>query len=398
MTELHQIHSRTAGTLPALLAMVYLRDKESEAVLRQCLADLNAGSVSYVSGGIESAIADLAHRASPHLLVVDISGIEDPAAKLAELSDVCEPKTGVIVVGQSNDVSLYRQLKSAGVAEYFYKPLVGNLVRKVCSGILTGAAEQPAAARTGKLVFVMGVKGGVGATGLATWAAWHLAETLHRRVLLLDLDLNGGDAALQLDVLPSHGLREALEKPDRVDNLFLERGVIHVTPRLDLLASLEPLDQTVPCREDTVLPLLTNLLNRYRYVFVDLPHDIARQLIELLRLPSMVILVSDGSLVSARDVVRWRELLGPSTADRQILHVVNKSGAHGSLPYEAFLRAVGQAPDVVIPYERDVGDASTLGTQGLAKSALARAFAPVLKHIAGETIEEKPTLLHRLLG
>lgn len=397
MTEIHQIHARSTAAQSAPIAMVYLRDKESEAVLRQCLSDLGPSSASYTSGGIESAIADLAHCPSPQLLVVDVSGIDDPAAKLAELSRVCEPKTGVIVVGQANDVSLYRDLKASGVTEYFYKPLVGNLVRKACTGVLAGETEHTSA-RTGKLVFVMGVKGGVGATGIATWAAWHLAESLHRRVLLLDLDLNAGDAALQLDVVPTHGLREALEQPDRVDNLFLDRGVIHVTPRLDLLASLEPLDQVVPCKEDAVLSLLNNLLGRYRYVFVDLPQALARQMPKVLRLPSMTVLVSDGSLVSARDVVRWRDQLGANTADRQTLHVVNKSGAHGSLPYDAFVKAVGRAPDVVIHYERDVGDASTLGTQGLTQGALTHAFAPLLKHIAGETIEEKPTLLRKLLG
>lgn len=398
MSEVHQIKSRTAAAQGAQIALVYVRDKESEGVLKQCLSDLGAGAVSYVGGGIETAIADLAHRPSPRLLVVDITGIEDPNASLEELGQVCEPNTAVIVIGGTNDVSLYRGLKAAGVVEYFYKPLVGKLVANACKAVFAGETEQ-GAANTGKLVFVMGVRGGVGATSIATWVAWHLAESRRRRVLLLDLDLTNGDAALQFDVLPTHGLREALEKPDRVDNLFLQRGMIHVTPRLDLLASLEPLGDNVPLREDAVLSLLTQLLNRYRYVFVDLPQSLAPQLMKVLRLPSMFVLVSDGSLVSARDVARWREKIGADGANRQILHVVNKSGAHGSLPYDAFLHAIGQAPDVTIPYERGVGDASTLGAQGMTEDgALAHAFAPILKHVAGEMVEQKHSLLSKLLG
>lgn len=397
MNEMHQTRSST-GTQTPLLAMVYLRDHESEGILRECLSELGPGSVSYILGGIETAISDLARLPSPHLLVVDVSGTEDSAARVGELAQVCEPNTGVIVVGNVNDVSLYRGLKAAGIVEYFYKPLVGNLVRQACNAVLSGGVEQPAP-HSGKLIFVMGVKGGVGATGIATWAAWHLAEMRHRRVLLLDLDLSAGDAALQLDVSPNHALREALETPDRVDNLFLERGVIHVTPRLDLLASLEPLDQIVPFHEDAVLSLMTKLLNRYRYVFVDLPQSLAPQLMQVLHLPSTFILVSDGSLVSARDVVRWREEIGASTAQRQTLHVVNKSGAHGSLPFEAFVRAIGHAPDLVVPYAREIGDASTLGAEGLTKnSALAHGLAPMLKLIAGETVEEKHSFINRLIG
>jgi pilus assembly protein CpaE len=252
----------------------------------------------------------------------------------------------------------------------------------------------------GKLVFVMGLKGGVGATSIATWAAWHLAESRRRRVLLLDLDLSAGDAVLQFDVAPNHTLCEALEQPDRVDNLFIERGVIHVTPRLDLLASLEPLDQIAAFGEDALLSLLANLLSRYRYVFVDLPASLAPQLPRVLQQPSTCILVSDASLVAARDVARWRLKLGADTAERTTLHVVNKAGAHGSLPSDAFVHALGRAPDIIIPYQREIGLASTMGVKDLPKDgALAHALAPILKHVAGEeVVEEHHSLLSRLLG
>ena len=89
--------------------------------------------------------------------------------------------------------------------------------------------------------------------------------------MLVDLDMQNGDAALQLDSSPSHALREAFEKPDRVDKLFLERGTIHASQRLDVLASLEPLGENIPLNEDAVLSLFEKLLHRYRFIFVDLP-------------------------------------------------------------------------------------------------------------------------------
>lgn len=398
MSELQTTKPRATAAQAAPSAMAYIRDKESEGILRKCLSDLGVAAASFTTGGIETAITDLAHRASPRLLIVDVSGTEDPVARVSELAHVCEPSTGVIVVGTANDVALYRSLKGAGIVEYFFKPLVGNLVGGTCNAILKGDVEQRAQS-TGKLVFVMGAHGGAGATSIATWLSWHLAEARHRRVLLLDLDLNGGDSALQLDVTPNHTLCEALEQPERVDDLFIERAVIHVTPRFDLLASLEPFDQVVPCREEAVLSLITNLLRRYRYVFVDLPSSLAPQLMGVMHLPSMCILVSDASLVAARDVARWRDKIGASTPERQILHVVNKAGVYGSLPMEEFTRAVGHEPDVIIPYEREIVMTSLLGVKGLAKDgALAHALVPVLKQIAGETVEETRSFISRLLG
>ena len=110
--------------------------------------------------------------------------------------------------------------------------LSGALVTRACKAILTGEMEQRAL-RTGSLILTLGARGGSGATTIAIRLAWHLAQTRSRRVIFLDFDLRTGDASLQLDVTAQHALREALEHPERMDDLFLERGVIHVSERFE---------------------------------------------------------------------------------------------------------------------------------------------------------------------
>jgi pilus assembly protein CpaE len=377
---------------------VFVQDRDSEGVIRQSLADLNVSDAAFVNAGIDAAVTDLARRPSPRLLIVDVGGASDPLSQIRELANVCEPITGLIVVGDSNDIGLYRTLKEAGVVEYFFKPLVRNLVTRACGTILTGEKGDNTP-RTGKLVLTLSVRGGAGATTISARSAWHLAMERDRKVLMIDLDVYMGDAALQLDAIPSHALREALEHPERVDDLLLERGITHATPRLDLLASLEPFGDVIPFQEDAVLTLLANLLHRYRYVFVDMPGAMAAQMMKVLHLPSVCLLVSDGRLVSARDVARWRTRIGPNTPDRTTLHVLNKSGAYGSLPMDQFIKAAGQAPDVIIPYDRDIELASTLGMNAIAKcGTMTRALAPVFRDLGGAPFEERLSLLNRLFG
>ena len=244
-----QVATRTA----APVAMVYVGDKDTEGVLRQSLNGLGIQAPYFGSGGIAGAIAELANRNSPRLLIVDIAGTKDSVASIRELSQVCEPGTGVIVIGQDNDIILYRDLKNIGIAEYFFKPLVSNLVTRACNAILAGTSEDRGA-RTGKLVHVLGVRGGSGSTTIATRLAWHLAQVRKRRAIFVDFDLIAGDAALQFDVVAQHALCEALEHPERVDDLFLERAVSHVTERLDLLASIEPLDSVISYTEGLLVP------------------------------------------------------------------------------------------------------------------------------------------------
>jgi pilus assembly protein CpaE len=389
----------TQDTRQLTEALIFVRDRDSEGVIRQALTDLGVARAEFVQGSIENATAQLSRRPSPRLLVVDIGGTDEPPPRIEELAEVCDPSTGVVVIGDTNDIRLYRSLKAAGIDEYFFKPLVGDLLKRSFVGIFSGTTEVPSS-RTAKLVTVLSVRGGSGGTMIAAAAAWHLAEMRQRRVMVLDLDLHFGDVALQFDAAPSHAVCEALQHPDRVDELFLERGAIMVTERLNLLAALEPIGKIDPLEEDAVLALLDTLLRRYRYVFIDVPASIAPSLMRVLHLPGTVLLVGTGSLVAARDMARWSEALGANSASRSVLRILNKAGAPESLSTEEFIRAAGQAPDMVIPYNRHIGAAFNLGIRAVYQSpALRRELAPLVQQLAGESLAEaRPSILRRVFG
>jgi pilus assembly protein CpaE len=392
--------SLLSGRLAAPTAKVFVSDPDTEEVVRRALSDLGVDDADFTRGTVETATAALATRASPRLLIVDISGIEDPLGRIDELAARCEPEVNVVAIGDRNDIILYRHLRNAGVSEYFFKPLVRDMVKRVCNGILSGGHDDKLTnPRGGKLVFVLGVRGGVGATTIAVNTAWRLADKGQRWVMLVDMDLENGDAALQLDATPTNALHEALEKPERVDKLFLERGTLHASQRLDLLASLEPLGGSIALKEDTVRSLTDKLLQRYRFVFVDLPGSAAVKLLDVLHQPSTCVLVSNASLASARELVRWRDWIGPNSSERRTMHVLNMSGADGALPEAEFIRVTGQAPDVTIPYTRDIAAASNLGVKATQRcAALDRGLGKLLVDLAGETVEPSRSVFSRIFG
>jgi pilus assembly protein CpaE len=382
------IKSAPPSGAPAPAAMAYLLDADSEGVVRHSFADVGFIEMRVRHGSIDTAIEELARRGWPRFLIVDISGIDDPLPRINRLAEISDPETEVIVVGDQNDIVLYRDLKGSGVSEYFYKPLIGSLLNRALVGISSGT-ETARPSRSGRLVFVLGVRGGVGATTIATNLAWHFAEVQQRRVLLLDLDLHAGDAALQLDAQPGHGLREALDDPRRIDELFLERGVLSVTSRLGLLAGLEPLSDRVAPNEDAILQLLQKVLAHFRYVLIDLPTEIALSLPSLLHMPSTLLLVSDGGIAAIREVGRWREFIGPNTPDRTLFHVLNKKNAEGALPEREMLRVI-PAPDVSINWSREIMAAAALGTKAAQKcSAIRGGMAALSRLLSGSSAEEE---------
>jgi pilus assembly protein CpaE len=248
------------------------------------------------------------------------------------------------------------------------------------------------------LVFVVGARGGVGATTVATSLAWYFAEIRQRRTLLLDLDLHAGDTALQLDVQPSHALREALGDPKRIDELFLDRGVMPVTERLGLLAANEPLSDRVVLNEDAVMQLLHKILAHYRYVLVDLPGEAALSVPKLLHMPSTLLLISDGSITAIREVARWRDFIGANTPERRLFHVLNKKNAVGALPEQEMLRVI-PPPDISIRWDRRIDSATALGTKTVQQcSAIRDGMAALSLRLSGATVDAVPSLWKRVFG
>ena len=387
----------TASKVPGQDAKVFMRDQASIQIIKRALADIGIKDPLSQLGDVSTASAALAKTSSPRLLIVDISATDDPVARLSELANVCDPDVNVVAVGERNDIVLYRDLKNIGVTEYFVKPLVKDVVTRICRNLLNPSLEQPKM-RTGKLILVLGARGGVGATTIATHTAWHLSETGRRRVALLDLDLKHGDTSLQFDILPSNALHEAIEFPDRVDKLFLDRAVQPVSDRLHVLASLAPLAQNPPVTAESVAPLLEKLAAQYRYVVVDLPRHLAAEVIHSTLLPRVCLLVSNGSLSSAR-----REPLARANRHE---HFGAQHDACAQLhrtqwgaPGEGVHSGGGQAPDVSIAYHRDLAEAASLGIRGTSNCAgFTRSLQNILRPLTGEHAEAPVPFYRRLWG
>ncbi len=379
-----RVGAERAETSPGV--RVFLQDSGSEAVIRQCLGTLGVEDPIFKTGNVANAAAVMASEKSPRLLIIDIGGIEDPLNELRALAEVCDPNVAVIAIGDRNDIAFYRELKGTGITDYFVKPVFRELFTGACKAIMFPDAFI-ADRKTGKLVFVLGVRGGVGATTITTNLAWTLAEAKRRHTVLIDLGLQSGDAALQLDTMPNHALCDALTYPERVDKLFLERGLKPVTSRLSLLASLEPLNSETPLSEESLLWLLDKLLPRYRVTLVEIPPAIAMRMIWALSLPGTCLLVSSPTLAGARDIARWHDAIGPNTPARRTLTIVNHTAVHGAISPHDFQTASGITPDVTVPYSREIAKAAPDGIKAMQNCAgFQRSLLPILREITGDAV------------
>jgi pilus assembly protein CpaE len=320
-----------AGRLP-LMAFV---DAETERVLQE--ASVMLGRCVIMRGGIVKAIEYLSEQRSPHLLLVDISGIDLPLSQIQILADVCEPGTNVVAIGDHNDVGLYRDLVDAGVSNYIVKPLTRELLTKALSPKVNSGEIGRAALKLGKLVSFIGARGGVGATTLAVNLAWYLANRQSRRVAFVDLDLQHGDCALLFNIETTPGFRDALANPLRLDHLLLDRIMTQHGERLFVLSSEEPLYDNVQFTASAIEALFSVLRSQFHYIVVDVPRIAAPAYRRALEIADRRIVVVDQTMRAMRDGVRLAKMFGdgevpgaePSAEHRNIF-VVNRVGEAGS--------------------------------------------------------------------
>jgi pilus assembly protein CpaE len=334
--------------------LAFVADAETERLLQECVTQLALGQGTILRGGIAKAIEHLGQHRSPHILIVDVSGIELPISKVNELADVCEPGVAVVAIGNRNEIGLYRDLLHAGVADYVVKPLNSQLLAKA---LASGRAHTGDASlihrKLGTLVSFVGARGGVGTTTLAVNTAWYLANRQSRRVALVDLDLQNGDCALALDIKPTSGLREALANPLRIDNTLLDRVMTPVGERLFVLSSEEPLSEDLHFTAVAVETLVSALREQFHYVIVDVPRIPASPYRRALEMADFCVVVADQTLRSVRDTVRLRTALGEGDGKRRNILVVNRHGEGGrhAVTLHEMQHVVEAKPKSVIPFQ-----------------------------------------------
>jgi pilus assembly protein CpaE len=308
-----------------------------------------------------------------------------PASQMHDLAELCEPGVTVIAIGDRNDVGLYRDLVQTGVTEYIIKPLTLQLLTKALS--TPNAAEgSPVSRKVGKLVAVVGARGGVGATTLAMNLAWYLANRQNRRVLLLDLDLQNGDCALALNLRPTPGLREALVNPLRIDSVFLERAVAIHGDRLFVLSAEEPLRVDAEFTAEALETLVAVLRTQFHYIIADVPRIPAAPYRQALDIAEIRVIVADQTLRSIRDTVRLRNALGTGNPARSDFLVVNRSGEGGgqAVTLEDMAK-VKLLPNLVIPFRPKLFSAPGPARGG----AFADAVAALAAEVSGRAPERK---------
>ena len=85
-----------------------------------------------------ASLAILGAMRTPEIILVDLSGEDQPVNALMELAEVVEPGTTVLAIGEGQNVSFYRTVtRGMGIAEFLFKPLSSESIARWMVGCAT---------------------------------------------------------------------------------------------------------------------------------------------------------------------------------------------------------------------------------------------------------------------
>jgi len=338
---------------PRVSVQAFCETVETAAAVQSAGEDrrMAKAHVKIQMGGVAAAVEAYKASPTPNVIIIETdSRADDILHGLDQLAEVCDAGTRVIVIGRINDVTFYRELTRRGISDYLIAP-VGTIdvVRAVC-----GLFIAPDAKPVGRIVAVIGAKGGVGASTVAHNMSWAIARDLALDSVVTDLDLAFGTAGLDYNQDPPQGVADAVFSPDRIDTNFVDRLLSKCTDHLSLLAAPATLDRVYDFGAEAFDAVLDTLRHTIPCVVLDMPHQWTGWTKRLLIAADDILIVAAPDLANLRNAKNMVDLLRAQRPnDRRPYYCLNQVGVPKRPEISAadFAKALEDKPLVAIPFE-----------------------------------------------
>jgi pilus assembly protein CpaE len=389
---------------PRVSVQAFCDTVETAAAVQSAGEDRRLGKahLKIQMGGMAAAVEAYRSAPTPNVIVLEADSRGDVLSGLDQLATVCDSGTRVVVIGRINDVGFYRELIRRGVSDYVIAPVGAlDVVRSICS-----LFSAPEAKAVGRIVAVVGAKGGVGASTIAHNVAWAIARDLAMDSVVADLDLAFGTAGLDYNQDPPQGIADAVFSPDRVDTAFIDRLLSKCTDHLSLLAAPATLDRVYDFGADAFDAIFDTLRATMPCIVLDVPHQWSGWTKRALIAADDILIVAAPDLANLRNTKNLFDLLKASRPnDRAPLYCLNQVGVpkRPEINSGEFAKAIESTPIVAIPFDPQMFGAAANNGQMIAEiSATHRTsemFLQIAQRLTGrsETKKSKGSFLSPLI-
>ena len=370
--------------VPRISIQAFCASSDTAAAMQAAGEDrrMSKAHLKVQMGGMTAAIEAYRASATPNVVIIEADGRGDELlAGLDTLAEVCDAGTRVVVVGNMNDVVLYREMTRRGVSDYMITP-VGTLdIIRAVSGLFYAADAKP----VGRTLAVVGAKGGVGASTVAHNIAFSIARDVKLDAVVADLDLPFGTAGLDFNQDPPQGIADAVMSPDRIDTAFVDRLLSKCTDHLSLLAAPATLDKVYDFGAEAFDSTFDVLRSTVPCIVLDVPHVWTGWSRRTLIAADDILIVAAPDLANLRNTKNLIDLLRAARPnDSRPQYCLNMVGVpkRPEIKTADFAKALEFDPIASIPFEPQVFGTAANNGQMIAEVSSSHRSAETFRSLA----------------
>lgn len=259
-------------------------------------------------------------RVRPSAAIVVLDGTRHDE-QLEFIREAAAMAGDTVIIAAAMDVSAATILGSirAGAHEFLQLPIDKSEFQTVLERISERRrANETGSRKNGRVIAVFSGKGGAGVSFLAT----NLAGAMDEPTLLVDLNLQSGDAASFLGLEPRYSLSDFVANRTRLDDALMTSLITPHSANLALLAAPLETHETEEIGPDHITEILHLVSQRYSRVVLDLPHTFDPITIAALDLSDDILLVMSIDIPGIRSTKRALTVLERLGYPRSRIHVV----------------------------------------------------------------------------
>lgn len=351
--------------------------------------------------GMRDAIDRLVSDA-PALVMVDAHDFEPSDADMLERLSKHYPDANFMLLTREHQQDLLIRAMRAGVREVLQLPLNHRAFHEAIDRIAASAGA--IGIREGKVLAFISCKGGSGATFIATNFGYALAALAGKKVLLIDLHGQFGDATLYMsDQRPAMTLSDVCSQIARVDGPFLESCLVHVTNGFGVLAAADDPGHKVELKAEHMDAILRVARKHYDYILLDVGRQIDAISLRALDSSDAIYPVLQLGLPDIRDGRRLLDIfrsLGYPLENTRL--IVNRYEKGGKLRLQDLQSALGAEIVHTVPNDYlAVTDSVNQGIPVLRlarTSSVSRSLAELVENVTSHRLPENKGLFDRLFG
>jgi pilus assembly protein CpaE len=307
----------------------------------------------------------MAEELKPDVVLMDVNmpGMDGITASEAITTRV--PDTSIVIISIQGEPEYLRKAMAAGARDYLVKPFsssdLSETIRRVSNSyrmrpsrpttppVAETPPEPEAPAR--RIMVVFSSKGGVGKTVLSCNLAVYLAQETGKKVALVDLDLQGGDVAVMLNLSPGGTVAGLVQEEDRMEfslvNTYLSP---HISGLKVLPAPLRP-EQAEVVAPEHVEEILSLLKNNFDYVIVDTSPLFNDLNLSALEMADDILLTFTRDLPAIKHVKTDLEILENLNLAGKVKLIMNQSTLDYGIKLSDLEKSLNASPAAIVPYD-----------------------------------------------